>query len=280
MTIGRDVIRKMHIFTRAISVMLLMSLAGCIEMHTTVEVHKDGSGTIEQKVLYTGMLRSMMDGAMQSGKKESLLPDRKRLDSMASDFGPEVRLKRVSMISKGNELGYQVTFTYPDVEKIRIGNSLQENNFTGTDSTGAVPDNGAKKKQEVWFTFGMKRGPQPELTVLKQTELMHSPSSRPDSKPMSEKDRRDSMAMAKPFLKDMKMVVDLVVDGQVTSSDASHRTGNRFTLFSVEFDKLLEQPDIFSKKYEGLSDIELLKKIGPDSGLTLETKKRVAIGFN
>ncbi|MCE1273383.1 MAG: hypothetical protein LWW75_02510, partial [Chlorobiales bacterium] len=134
--------------------------------------------------------------------------------------------------------------------------------------------------QEVWFTFGMKRGPQPELTVLKQTELMHSPSSSTDSKKMNEKERRESMAMAKPFLKDMKMVVDLVVDGQVTSSDASHRTGNRFTLFSVEFDKLLEQPDIFSKKYEGLSDIELLKKIGPDSGLTLETKKRVAIGFN
>lgn len=46
--------------TRPLFIILSLALCGCIQMHTTVHVRKDGSGTIEEKMLFSEMLSGIM----------------------------------------------------------------------------------------------------------------------------------------------------------------------------------------------------------------------------
>jgi len=151
------------------------------------------------------------------------------------------------------------------------------------DSTSTKADSTSTGKPDVWFSFSMKRGAHPELFISKQTELHTSSGKVSDSAPAvkgSEKDQKQALDMMTPFLKGMKMVLDVVVDGRIISTDATFRTGNRITLYSMDFDRLLARPDLLSGKYDGLSDREFARRSGKNSGLRFEFKDRIRVVFH
>jgi hypothetical protein len=278
-------ISRISLLSRLVAFMLLLALSGCIQMHTTVHVRKDGSGTIEQKMLFTGMLSEVMNspGESSESNEKPEPPSEKQLREMAAEFGPEVRAIDAKRIDNRKEQGFVVTYAFDDIEKVRIGNAQQMTMNHSADSTASKSDSTSTQKPETWFTFDMKQGAHPELLISKQAEL-HASSSKmtmPDSKAkIGKKEQAQMLAMMSAFLKGMKMSVDVVVDGLVVKSDASYRTGNRITLYSVDFDKLMVHPDLLTGKYEGLSDKEFSRRSGKNSGLKFEFKDQVRVVFN
>lgn len=276
---------RVSLLSRLTAFMLLLTLSGCIRMHTTVHVKKDGSGTIEQKMLFTGMLEGIVNQPSESGEssEKPAPPDEKQLKEMAAGFGPEVRAIGAKQIDTSKEHGFVVTYAFDDIEKVRIGNAQQMTMNRPADSTAVSSDSTATKKPETWFTFAMKRGANPELVISKQSQL--NASSRGISAPgsggkASAKEQAQMLEMIKPFLKGLKMSVDVVVDGRVVRSDASWRTGSRIVLYSMDFDTILARRDLFSGKYDGLSDREFIRRSGKNPGLKFEFKDQVHVLFN
>jgi hypothetical protein len=285
-------IPRVKLLTRMIAVVLLLALSGCIQMHTTVHVKKDGSGTIEQKTLLTGMLEGIMNKAADnaSADKEALPPPTEaQLKKMSAGFGPDVRVVGMKEIHSKAGSGYVVTLAFDDIDTVRIGNTQKSSMNLSADSTSVKADSlaaegdSSSEKPETWFTFAMKRGDHPELVINKETELFASSGKLPPGAgkgKASRQDERQMLSMMSAFLKGMKMSVDLVIDGPILRSDASWRAGNRILLYSLDFDKLLAQPAMLTGKYDGLSDREFVRRSGKNSGLKFEFKDRVHVVFN
>ncbi|NTV66645.1 MAG: hypothetical protein HGB06_02990 [Chlorobaculum sp.] len=277
-------ISRVSLLSRLAAFMLLLALSGCIQMHTTVHVKKDGSGTIEQKMLFTGMLSEVMNSPGESGEssEKPAPPSEKQLTEMAAEFGPEVRAIDAKRIDNKKEQGFVVTYAFDDIEKVRIGNAQQMSMNHSADSTAVKSDSTSTQKPETWFTFAMKRGTHPELVISKQAELHASSSniSSPGSKAkVGKKEQEQMLAMMSAFLRGLKMSVTVVVDGRVIRSDASYRLGNRITLYSLDFDKLLARPDLLTGKFDSMSDKEFSRRSGKNSGLKFEFKDRVSVFF-
>ena len=282
-------IPRVTLLTRLIAFALLLTLSGCIQMHTTVHVKKDGSGTIEQKTLLTGMLEGIMNKAPESASadKEALPPPTEaQLKKMSAGFGPDVRVVGVKEVHSKAGSGYVVTLAFDDIDTVRIGNTQKSSMNLSADSTSVKADSlategeSSSEKPETWFTFAMKRGDHPELVINKETELFASSGKLPGAGRASKQDERQMLSMMSAFLKGMKMSVDVVIDGRILRSDASWRTGNRILLYSLDFDKLLAQPAMLTGKYDGLSDREFVRRSGKNSGLKFEFKDRVHVVFN
>jgi hypothetical protein len=284
---------RVTLLTRMLAFVLLLALSGCIQMHTTVHVKKDGSGTIEQKMLLTGMLEGIMNKAAErvSSDKETLPPPtEEQLKKMCAEFGSDVRVVGMKEVHSKAGSGYVVTLAFDDINTVRISNSQKANMNLSADSTAVKADSlaaegesSSKEKPETWFTFTMKRGEHPELVINKQAELFASSGQLPGagkSGKASKQDERQMLAMMSSFLKGMKMAVDVVIDGPILRSDASNRIGNRIVLYSLDFDKLLAQPAMLTGKYDGLSDKEFVRRSGKNSGLKFEYKDRVRVVFN
>lgn len=278
--------------TRLIAFMLLLALSGCIQMHTTVHVKKDGSGTIEQKMLLTGMLEGIMNqpsGSGSAGKDVLPPPTEEQLKKMSAEFGPDVRVVRVKAVQSREGSGYAVILAFDDINTVRIGNTQQTSMNLSADSTAvkadslaAQGDSSSKEKTDTWFTFAMKHGAHPELVINKQSELFASSGKLPGagaSGKASKKDEQQMLSMMSAFLKGMKMSVDVEIDGPILSSDASFRTGNRIVLYSLDFDKILLRRDLLTGKYDGLSDREFIRRSGKNSGLKFEFKDHVRVVF-
>lgn len=271
--------------TRVIVLMMLLTLASCIQMHTTVHVGKDGRGTIEQKMLFTGMFSGMMNNAEQndpSGKEEPQ-PKDEQLRKQAAEFGDDVKFEDIKPLESREGRGYVATFAFDDIEKVRIGSAQKMSMNLSADSTTVKPDSTKTEKPETWFTFTMKRGALSELVISKHSELHTSSSTQSvQNSPVKagEKEQKEMLDMMTPFLKGMKMVVDVVVDGRIVRSDASFRTGNRIVLYAMDFDRLLTRRDILTGKYNALSDREFMRRSGKYSGLQFEFRDRVHVLFN
>jgi hypothetical protein len=277
--------RSVTRLTRLVSFALLLALSGCIQMHTTVHVGKDGRGTIEQKMLFAGMLSGMMNNNEKSDPsgKEEMQPKDEQLRKQAAEFGDEVRFKDIRMVENREGRGYVATFAFDDIEKVRIGSAQKMSTNLSADSTSVKVDSTKTEKPETWFTFTMKRGVHPELVISKHSEL-HTASSTQSvqNSPVKggEKEQKEMLDMMTPFLKGMKMVIDVVVDGRIVRSDASFRTGNRIVLYAMDFDRLLARRDILTGKYNGLSDREFVRRSGKNSGLQFEFRDQVHVLFN
>ena len=282
-------IPRVTLLTKMIAFALLLALSGCIQMHTTVHVKKDGSGTIEQKTLLTGMLEGIMNKASESASadKEALPPPTEaQLKKMSAGFGPDVRVVGVKEVHSKAGSGYVVTLAFDDIDTVRIGNTQKSSMNLSADSTSVKADSlategeSSSEKPETWFTFAMKRGAHPELVINKQAELFASSGKLPGAGKASKQDERQMLSMMSAFLKGMKMSVDVVIDGRILRSDASWRTGNRIVLYSMDFDRLLAHPGMLTGKYDGLSDREFVRRSGKNSGLKFEFKDRVHVVFN
>jgi len=91
--------------------MMLLSLSGCIQMHTTVHVSRDGSGTIEERMLFTGMFAAMMNNGQSDGSpdKGGMLPKEERLRESAAGYGPDVRVVNVKPFENRSGKGLMTT---------------------------------------------------------------------------------------------------------------------------------------------------------------------------
>lgn len=83
-------------------------------------------------------------------------------------------------------------------------------------------------------------------------------------------------------LKDLKLTLTIEVEGELISSDATHREGNRVTLIDADYNKIMQDPAAVQKLNPASGDIvnkEIIAAPGNEPGRRYESKPEIKIEF-
>ncbi|GAB4286950.1 MAG: hypothetical protein Kow0098_02800 [Ignavibacteriaceae bacterium] len=244
--------------------------AGCIRMNSTVYVKKDGSGTLETKVLMSGMLIAMMNefsSSMDSTEKFSLL-DEEELRNNAAMMGEGVRFISASEITEGDMQGYLALYEFDDIKKLRIE--------PNPDNVMPADESTAEENKE-FLTFNFVPGDEAVLTIRFPDK---EPEENTDADTTSEFGSGEETMMQ--MMKDFRFNIQLVVDGKITNTNASRFEESKVTLLDIDFGKIMENKENFKTLMkDNPSSIEEMKEyVKMIPGFFIELNNPVEVRFN
>ncbi len=280
----------------------LLFVAGCYQIKMLVKLNPDGSGTIEEEFLMStgtleemgGMMESMMGGmmdeeAVESEESESDDPygmfDEAKLREEAAQMGDGVTYVSGNRVQSGEFDGYRAVYAFTDVNKLRVDQNPNEK-MPSQFSDVSVGGGGEEEEEDDEFvTFNFTRG-NPAKLVITQPEDRYDEEgdlTSDDSEESSEEDAMGAamMGMMQDFFRDMRIVMEIEVQGDIVETNATYREGSRITLMDMDFGKLFEQPDGFEKFSQAQPDnVEDAKQVLKDlPGVKVELNKEVVIQF-
>ena len=125
----------MHRLRFIASLLPLLLLAGCFQVHALIRVNDDGSGTLEETVLLGAMMGEMMG---ESGRRDLFNVD--SLRAHAATLGTGVRLLRVDSVEQGDDFGYRAVYAFDDLSTLRFRFHL---NLMPSRRAGRAPGSGS-----------------------------------------------------------------------------------------------------------------------------------------
>ena len=254
-------------------------LNGCLQVETTLFVKKDGSGTIEEKVLmsrtFADMLKEFAQSFQDSASSEefTLFKD-DEIISGAQSFGKDVNYLSHEFISDENWEGYSAVYSFDDVGKITLRPDPD-------DKVDAGVDVGETGKEEDYFYFRFIKGDAPELIIDRpEIELKVSETEetgKEDTLGTDDKAGEEFMKM----MEGMKVKVAVNVEGEIVSTNAKFVEGSVVTLLQLDFGEVLKSKEDFrefqSRKPQSIEEMNEL--LGKFPGMKLEIQKPVTIKF-
>lgn len=253
--------------------------AGCLETNTVVKVNKDGSGTVEETLLFSSevvqMIKQFADSTPDSGSAEKFsLFDKKQIKEMAVKMGEGVKFVSAKPLKTGGREGYLAVYSFKDIRKIKISQSPEKS--LQLNEADSVDD----EDGEI-VTFDFQKGSVPMLTIkLPEQDFSKGEGKSKDSVDHQQNDFSD-LQKAKQFLKDMRISITMEFAGSIDETDATYVDGNKVTLFDVNFGELLKHEDkltalqkINPQSFEEAKDI--LKDI---PGIKIEMNRNVIVKF-
>ncbi|RPI63373.1 MAG: hypothetical protein EHM44_05145, partial [Ignavibacteriales bacterium] len=113
-----------------VGIVFSMFLSGCLQVNTTVNLNKDGSGTIEEVfVMKTEVINMMKEFAMafDSTKSEGFeIFNETELREKAAKFGEGVTYVSGEVVKKDNYEGYKVIYSFKDINKLKLNPSPED----------------------------------------------------------------------------------------------------------------------------------------------------------
>lgn len=230
-------------------VALAVACTGCFRATTTITVHPDGSGLIDQEIGISSQARALLSSMGGRGDASGANPD-------INMFGPEqaqkiadsmgVRFVSGEPVKNADLEGYRAHYAFDDISQVRLNR-----NQTATGGMSAT------KGGEPPFRFAFaRRGANSVLTIQLPTDdqaaalpalpgVNGQGAAGADQSPESQQ----AMAMASTLLRGLYVDVSLAMDGRIVRSTAPAALvdGSKVTLFQIDFDKLLASPGALQK---------------------------------
>jgi len=227
---------KKTIITLA-SAIVAMALSSCFQHEMTITLNKDGSGTVvEETRMSAQMLATLTQIAAGFGAAEGeaedptadLLSENKAKDR-AKELGEGVTIEKIEPVEKNGSKGARVTYAFNDINKLNVdvGSGMK-----------SMAEDGGQEKKESPIGFSYKDG---KLTIR-----MPEPEKENGEAAAGELDEQ-GMAMMKGMFSDMKMSMKLVIAPGIAETNATHRDGDTITLMSIDFGKLVDNPESLKK---------------------------------
>jgi len=281
----------MRCFTIISLLVVAIFLTGCIQSNTLIRVNPDGSGVVEETVLFSDMLVSSMQNLskkmadadsknVDSGKTEDgdfIQKQMKDAQAKITKSGPDVKFVSITPVKTETMKGYKSVYSFRDINTLRI-------NQNPSDKTGkpeAQRDKSSEKKEMLLFTFN--KGAVSTLTV--QMPGKDQTSSKKDKQKTGQKKTPEEEAsaadMMKIFFKDMAVKIDVEIAGAIIRTNATYRDKTRLTLLDIQFGKIFENKELFDKLNKTQpKTIEEMKGIVKDlKGLQIELNNPVVVEF-
>ena len=261
-------------------VVLLFTLAGCLEISTVVSVKPDGTGTVSEQMLmsknsFSEMILTDGDKKGQSGQ----LPGKEAFEKKSLGMGDGVHFVSVRPIVTKTQAGYEAIYSFRDINLLQV-NSAPDSGVSA-DSTS---EEHASKRNKQYVRFSLKKDSPSRLVIVRDHEKKASLSGSPDAAKPQQNAEQLKMAttIMKQFLKGMRVFMAVDVNGSILSTNATYRKEKRITLMDVTFDKLLantKQFASFAALGSDPSSEEMQKILKKIPGIKLETQREVEVSF-
>jgi hypothetical protein len=260
--------------------LLMLLFAGCLQVETTLKVNKDGSGTINEKVLFSKTFVNMMkdfaqafqDSASTEGfsmfSEEEIIAD-------AQNYGKNVDYVNHELINTDNWEGYLATYSFDDVTKIRISPDPDSKVDLGDE----VADN---VDEEEYYLFKFIKGDTPQLIIDRPDIELNTESDENNDSEVSEQNDEEGEEEFVQMMEGMKIDIAVEVEGEIINTNATYVQGSRVTLFQMDFSEMMKNKEGFNefKKNEPKNIEEMKKYLEKLPGIKIEVEKPVTIEFN
>ena len=259
---------------------LTILLAGCLQVETKINVEKDGSGTINEKVLLSRTFVNMMKEFAQAfqdstSTEEFSLFKEDEIKADAKDYGEDVKYVSHELISDDNWEGFEVVYSFNDITKIKIQPDPGS-------KVGMGDEEGAATAEEEYYFFKFNKGDVSELIIDRPQIELNSESE--ENKDTVEASEQNDEEMGEEFLKmmeGMKINIAVQVDGKIASTNASYVDGSNITLFQMDFGEMMKDKESFKEfKNKEPKNIEEMKEfLEKFPGMKIEIEKPISVKF-
>jgi hypothetical protein len=265
--------------------------AGCLQVEHLVTLKPDGSGTLSVKMVmpkaFIDQMKAMAESMGQPGEDGKPKPfdllDENKLREDAAKLGEGVEYLGAEKVTGADGEGYIARYSFKDINLL----TLDQNPGSAAPTAGPASSPGAGPEM---ITFKFTPGRNAKLTIANPEVKMPDAPSEAD-KPAegeapaaSEEDAAaEQMAtvMMQQMFKDMRVVVAIEFAGKIVETNASHVSGNRVTVMSLDFNKLLADPA--KLKALGKAQPKTLEEtkalLAGIDGILVETKPNVTVEF-
>lgn len=251
---------------------LFLMATGCIDSTLSVNVNKDGSGTITQEMVISTAAFAMMNNA-GGGADAALDIGEASARAAAPNLGEGVTyVSRKDITRPDGAKGSLVTYAFEDINKVRVGGVIEG-------ASGPVKAT-ADDEEKIHFSF--KGGNNPSLTVhIPQQDKDEGAPEAAAKAPQNPND--PMMAMMMQMMKDLRMRMLLTVEGGPKKTNASFQgEDGTITLMDMGLGKIMADPAKMSKLQalgQGQDPMAAAKALNEFEEVKFETKKEVNVSF-
>ena len=251
-----------------------LALSGCFQFRTLLHLAPDGSGTIEETVLFSDLVRSMLPV-----DSTQALYDEAALRARADSFGTGVRFVRVDSMAENGYTGYQAVYAFDDVNTVRLLPSTGEGSGLSGESQSSIP--------ALAFAYTPGR----ELRVTVPREAAAEDATPLDSAAVAAKveeirQQVQQSALLRGFMNDARLAVVVELPAPVASTNARYVEGGVLTLVDLHFGAFLDlmeaDPELAARLQlaETAEDREaVLRALNEHEGLRFEPEETVTVTF-
>lgn len=258
--------------------LLSVVLYGCLQVDTKVNLNSDGSGTLVETFMMKkevlNMFKELASSFDSTETKETDLFNEEEIRNKAANFGEGVEYVSSEKISKNDFEGYKVTYSFKDINKIKI-NPSPDSQMPGSEMEGE--DNNTDL-----ILFNFKKGSPAVLTIIfPEEELKAEETESVDNTEVSESDSLDQLNQLVEMFDGMRVDVALNIKGKIVESDASYLDGNEITLLSMDFAELIKNKDLLIQmsKSDQMSREKFKELTSVIHGFKIETKEKITTKF-
>ena len=252
---------------------------GCLEVNTTIHLNKDGSGTLEESVLMSSQVVQMIsafatsfDSTAADTNKFTLFQEDQLIADTAK-YGSGVKYLSGKEVKEDGREGYKVLYSFSNINQLRIN----QNPNSKIDMEGVEFEEDTAHE---FLHFDFNPG-EPALLTIRMPSVKDQEVSNEAASPDTASTNTEGMDELLKLMKDMRIALNLEVNGNITQTNASYVTGSRVTLFDINFNELLDNPEKLKMfKQENPKNLEEIKKIVENlPGVKVELNNPVNIRF-
>jgi hypothetical protein len=262
--------------------LLAILFAGCLQVDTTINLKKDGSGTINEKILMSKTFVNMMkefatafqDSSTAAEEEFSLFKD-DEIIADAKEYGDDVKYVSHEFISNDQWEGYEVVYSFDDISKIRIQ--------PDPDSKMGMSEGEAEVEEpDEYYFFKFKKGDVSELIIDRPPIEFDNDSTSQESSDEDAEGSEDEFGdEAMKMMEGMKINIAINFEGDITNSNATYVEGSTVTLFHMNLGEMMKNKEAFKEfKNKEPENIEEMKEFMEQfPGMKIEIEKPVSVKF-
>ena len=204
--------------------------------------------------------------------------EEEKIKAKTSEFGEGIEFVSMKNITTDEKEGYTAIYKFKNLNTVKVNQDpsnempmgeSQERSDTTSEYVFFKFIKGKPNRIEFKMPEGKKEDKNVDTTKTDETAENEIP---PDS--------ADVEKMMK-FMKDMRVKIEIKIDGEITKTNATHVDGNTITLFDIDFAQLLSDKAKFEEfKKVNPNSFEEIKKLVKDiPGIKVELSKEVFVEF-
>jgi hypothetical protein len=254
------------------SLVLIAALASsaCFELSTTVRVKGDGSGTIQQRLVFTKEAIAQLQQLAILGGKEGFNPlseEEARAD--AQRFGPGVTLVSTTPIGDDTGQGRESIYAFTDINQLQVSQQpgIPEGTVRELDAASAESMTAKLTRQPTGNALLTLSVPEPAIPGTRSS----GGSTRAPS--------QEQFAMVRQMFKGARVSVRVEPEGTLVATSSAYVDGPAVTLMDVNLDQLMADETLPDRMQAARTADEMKAILKDAPGLKINFDREITIEF-
>jgi hypothetical protein len=258
----------------AFALLLTVGLAceGCFQSNTLITVNGDGSGTLEQTLLFSGaaLIQMRQVAPLAGGSSKAFDPfSEEQARQSAASLGPNVRYVSSKSITTGDALGRTAVYAFPDINQLRLNEQPP--------APGGVTIRSKQLNTEQNIRFVL--APQPDGHVLLRILVPQPPEPARGRTAAPLRPSPEEIATMKETFAGARLSIAVRPSGEIVRTSSPWVENGTVTVIDLDFDRLAGDDGALAR-LRGVGSVEEAKAaLSGVPGVKIPASREVTIEF-